>query len=390
MKPQFDQNVSGALLRWYDEHARDLPWRRTSDPYAIMVSEFMLQQTQVKTVIPYYRSFLERFPSFAHLANAPLERVLEAWKGLGYYRRARNLHAAAKAIVDRFGGEAPASWDEMRGLPGIGDYTAAAVLSIAYGKPYPVVDGNVIRVGARLLAADEPADSSRLRREIASGLAAIIPHDRPGDFNQAMMELGATLCSVQRPACERCPVTRYCRARAEGREVELPVPARRSKVKEERFHVLVLRMGGATLLVKRPEEGLLAGLWEFPRAALGDEGAKTPERIFPVLASLGVIEESPAPDLGSEAKLRGDLIGGVRIERLGTVDHRFSHLIWRLDVLRVEVSASHRMDAAERPEGTGRWTPDSMVDTMALPKVMQNVWELVKAHESERDVRRRA
>jgi len=362
----FHPAIAERLLAWYDEHARDLPWRRTRDPYKILVSEIMLQQTQVKTVLPYYEAFVRRFPSVSALARAPVDEVLEVWKGLGYYRRARNLHAAAQAVVERFGGRVPDTWEEMIGLPGIGAYTAAAVLSIAYGKPYPVVDGNVIRVGARLLADEEPADSVRLKRRIFSGLSQVIPVERPGDFNQALMELGATVCSVRRPVCAACPIAAHCAARASGRAEELPVPARRATVREDRFTVIVARLGQATLLVRRPEDGLLAGLWEFPRAASVPEGEDEKDFVRAALHAAG----AGAVDVRY-------------VERAGAVVHRFSHLEWRMEVLRVELAAATRASgAAERAASDARWVSAAELEALALPRAMQKVWETAKAFDA--------
>lgn len=253
-------DISTALLRHFDAHRRELPWRGRSDPYAIWVSEVMLQQTRVETVGPYYERWLERFPDLDALADAELDDVLRAWQGLGYYSRARNLHRAARLVRERHGGAVPSDPAALRELPGVGEYTAGAVASIAHGVPVPAVDGNVRRVLARLFDLEAPAPA-RLRT-LAAGL---VPAHRPGDFNQAMMELGATICTPRSPRCERCPVARWCRARELGVQEERPRRMRKGPVPEMAVETTVLaRTDGTVLLVRRPEEGLLGGLWEFP------------------------------------------------------------------------------------------------------------------------------
>lgn len=249
------------LLDHYDRHRRDLPWRLEKDPYRIWVSEVLLQQTRVETVVPFYRRWMERFPTLEALAEADREEVMAVWSGLGYYRRARNLHAAARLVRDR-GGALPSEPRELSALPGIGRYTAGAVASIAFGRPEPAVDGNVRRVLARLFDLDRPT---------AGGLEALarelVPDDRPGDFNQALMELGATVCRPRRPACEACPLGSLCRARECGTVECRPGSRRRPEVPRFAVGTAVLSSTeGRFLLARRPEDGLLGGTWEFPGA----------------------------------------------------------------------------------------------------------------------------
>ncbi len=216
------RDLARPLLAWFDRHKRDLPWRRTSDPYRIWVSEIMLQQTQVDRVIGYYERFIEAFPTVEALANAPLDDVLRLWEGLGYYSRARNLHAAAQTVVREHGGAFPRSYEALRALPGIGEYTAGAVLSIACGVPTPAVDANAIRVLARLFAIEGDASKGQVRRRITELALQVLPADRPGDFNQALMELGALICIPGRPGCLICPLTDACEARARGLQERIP------------------------------------------------------------------------------------------------------------------------------------------------------------------------
>lgn len=269
-----DEALAVALLGWYRERARDLPWRRTSDPYAIWVSEVMLQQTRVDTVIPYYERFMARWPDVADLAAAELDHVLEAWSGLGYYRRARQLHQAATEVVDRHGGELPHTAEELVGLTGVGRYTAGAIASIAYGQATPLVDGNVIRVLSRLFGFDEDMRTAKGQRRVWERAGQLVVDDAPGDFNQALMELGATVCRPKRPRCDACPLADACVARRQERTAELPVL---SKKKPPTAHSLVAAVvkdrKGRVLLAQRVRDGLFGGLWEPPMVA-GEELAR--------------------------------------------------------------------------------------------------------------------
>jgi A/G-specific adenine glycosylase len=260
------------LLRWYDAHRRLLPWRVRPDPYGVLVSELMLQQTRVATVIPYYECFLARFPTIEDLARAPVDQVLAAWSGLGYYRRARHLHAAARRILSEHGGRFPRSANAVRDLPGVGRYTAGAIRSIAFGEPEPVVDGNAARVLARLLALDGDPRAAPAAGRLWAAAADLVDRRRPGDFNQALMELGATVCTPASPDCPICPWSPDCRARREGRQAEIPARRARAATAVERAAAAVFRRSGRCLLVQRREPGLLEGLWELP----GDGGGGAP------------------------------------------------------------------------------------------------------------------
>ncbi|MEZ4440833.1 MAG: A/G-specific adenine glycosylase [Polyangiaceae bacterium] len=258
------------LLAWFDRRARDLPWRRTRDPYAIWVSEIMLQQTRVDTVIPYYERFLARFPTPQALADAEVEEVLRHWSGLGYYRRARQLHLAAGEVVARYGGELPDSAEKLTDLPGIGRYTAGAIASIAHGEATPVVDGNVIRVLSRYCALEGDMRSQKGQKEVWARAAELLDEARPGDFNQAVMELGATVCTPRQPSCAECPLALGCRARREGRVEELPRLAPKKKPRREPLQAAVVTRADRVLLAQRGPDGLFAGLWEPPMIAVGD------------------------------------------------------------------------------------------------------------------------
>lgn len=264
--------VRAALLAWYRHGHRDLPWRRLDDPYAIWISEIMLQQTRVETVKDYFRRFMARFPTPTDLAAAELDEVLTHWSGLGYYARARNLHAAAREIADRHGGRFPDDPAAVRALPGIGPYTAGAILSIAFGQRAAIVDGNVVRVLSRLVAEGGAPDATPVKRRLWQLAEALVPppgeggRNDPGDFNQALMELGATICVPQRPSCLVCPLSPHCAARKTGYPERYPGKKRERAVPMVDVVTLLLRRAdtGEVLLLRRPPAGLWGGLWEPP------------------------------------------------------------------------------------------------------------------------------
>jgi A/G-specific adenine glycosylase len=256
--------IRARLKSWYQKNQRPLPWRKTDNPYLIWVSEVMLQQTQVNTVIPYYQKFIRRFPDVRRLAKAELQDVLKIWEGLGYYARARNLHKAAGVVVEKFGGTVPGSWDEFRSLSGVGDYIASAVLSIAFNTPYPVVDGNVKRVLARVMAMDALVNQSSSDKRFRETAGALLDHDDPGAFNQAVMELGALVCKPFKPECRACPLKSQCLAFKRKQVVSYPKSLERPASPVRHLAIGVICKNGKALIVRRPENGLLGGLWEFP------------------------------------------------------------------------------------------------------------------------------
>ncbi|MFO7172476.1 MAG: A/G-specific adenine glycosylase [Bacillota bacterium] len=343
-------DLTEALLQWYRRHRRDLPWRQTRDPYRIWVSEVMLQQTRVETVIPYYLRWLERFPTVADLAAAPEEEVLKAWEGLGYYSRARNLHRAAREVVARYGGAIPDDPEAFARLPGVGRYTAGAVMSIAFGRPLPAVDGNVLRVMSRLFAVDEPITRPGTRRRVEALVAGFIPADAAGDFNQALMELGATLCLPGAPDCPRCPVAAWCRARAEGRQQELPRREAKAPPRPETVLAGVIEDGGRYLLARRPRAGLLGGLWEFPSVPFA--GGAAPE---------AALAEGLRQRLGVAVA-----VGGL----LTRVEHVFSHRRWDLLAFRCTLAPG-----SPRPEDREdlRWLSPRELGAVPLPAAFQKV-----------------
>ena len=256
------------LLRWYDQNKRELPWRQTQDPYRIWISEIILQQTRVAQGWAYFLRFIERFPDLQTLALAQEDEVLLLWQGLGYYSRARNLYAAARIIYTQHQGHFPTPWEAVRALPGIGEYTASAICSFAYGQPTAVVDGNVYRVLGRLFGVDTPIDSTAGKKKFAQLANSLISHQRPGDYNQAIMDFGATACTPQKPVCQNqrtlCPFAERCQALALNQVDDLPVKTKKTTVKTRYFHYLHLRKEGVSWLYKRTQDDIWRHLYEFP------------------------------------------------------------------------------------------------------------------------------
>jgi len=282
------QRLARKWIRWFDRHARDLPWRRMRDPYAIWISEIMLQQTQVKTVIPYYERWMKALPTVADFARAKPERALKLWEGLGYYRRARLAHSAARIIVKKHAGRFPETFGGVLALPGVGRSTAGAICSIAFNQPAPVLDGNVIRVLSRLLGIAGDPRSKNVKTKLwraAEALAAAA--GEPSRLNQGMMELGALVCLPRRPGCPACPLRRDCFAWRRKRVGEFPAPTPRAAVTRRRFIALVARDGGRLLVRRRPAGVVNAGLWEFPNVEVGVNIKNPPARVAPFKLAAG-------------------------------------------------------------------------------------------------------
>ena len=258
------QKLPDALLPWYKQNARRLPWRQDTEPYHIWLSEIMLQQTRVEAVRAYYLRFLEQLPDIHALAAAPESRLLKLWEGLGYYNRARNLQKAARVIETQYGGRFPGRYEEIRALPGIGPYTAGAIASICFGLPCPAVDGNVMRIITRMTENDAPIDRMQTKTEIAAQLEKVYPKNDCGQFTQALMELGATVCTPKSPKCTACPASSFCRAYKNGTVMQYPVKQPKKEKRLEERTVFLLQCGDRYALTKRTESGLLAGLWQLP------------------------------------------------------------------------------------------------------------------------------
>jgi A/G-specific adenine glycosylase len=258
-------SFSGPLTEWYHTHKRDLPWRKTNDPYKIWVSEIMLQQTRVDTVIPYYNRFLDAFPTVHDLADASQQQVLKLWEGLGYYSRGRNLHHAAQQVVNEYGGAVPSTYKEITSLKGIGPYTASAILSIAFQKKYAVVDGNVVRVVTRFNAIETDIRKSSVKKDVQNFMDEAVPDSNPGDFNQAVMELGATVCTPSNPICSSCPLQMECQAWNTAQTDTIPYKSPAKKVPHHQIAVgIIVNENNEVLIALRPQDSMLGGLWEFP------------------------------------------------------------------------------------------------------------------------------
>lgn len=297
------------LLTWYEKGKRDLPWRKTRDPYKIWVSEVMLQQTRVETVIPYWHRFIDKFPTLQALAYAPEEDVLKSWEGLGYYSRVRHLQAAVREVEEKYKGQIPDTYEEIAKLPGVGSYTAGAILSIAYDVDVPAVDGNVLRVLARLFLIEEDISRMRVRKDFETLAQFLIPPGRAASFNQALMELGATICIPKSPRCQQCPLQGLCKGYSEGVQGELPVKGKKKPPRPVNVIACIIRTGEKALINKRPEKGLLAGMWEFPSGEK-NESLTIEENIHQITGKIG----QPVHDFSFFAQ----------------VEHTFSHIHWSL------------------------------------------------------------
>lgn len=342
------------LVGWFEQEMRDLPWRENQDPYRVWVSEIMLQQTRVDTVIPYYNRFMEQFPTIEALANAPEDQVLKAWEGLGYYSRARNLQAAVREVHETYSGIVPDNPKEISALKGVGPYTAGAILSIAYDKPEPAVDGNVMRVMSRILSIYDDIAKPASRKIFESAVRELIYKENPSYFNQALMELGAIVCTPTSPSCFLCPVQIHCAAFEEGSQQELPVKSKKKAAKTvELLTVIAENNKGEVLVTQRPEQGLLANMWEFP--SFEKDGADARGQMTELLCS----------DYHVEAV--------VNNEEWMVQDHIFTHLIWKMQVGRATVNES---DIA-LPEQT-KWVSKDEIEKLAMPvshRKIANRWK---------------
>lgn len=332
------------LLAWYSRNARVLPWRENTDPYRVWVSEIMLQQTRVEAVIPYYQRFLRTLPTLRDLAECEEPLLLKLWEGLGYYTRVRNLQKAALTICEKYGGVFPDDFEAIRSLPGIGDYTAGAISSIAFGKPTPAVDGNVLRVLSRVTEDERDIADASVKKEYTERLRRIYPKEGCGDFTQSLMELGAIVCLPNgEPQCARCPLQKICRAHLSARETELPVKAAKKERRVEKMTVFLLKDGEYIALQRRPDSGLLAGMWQFPNAS-------------------GFLNENEAKQF-----LTGQGITVKTLTRAPEYRHIFTHIEWKMRVCLTEC------------EGMGEYTAVTLRqlrEEIALPAAFGQLLEL--------------
>ncbi len=312
--------LSSRLLQWYRQHGRTLPWRDHPDAYAVWVSEIMLQQTRVETVIPYFEKWMKKFPDVKTLANASERDVLTAWEGLGYYSRARNLHQAAKVVAEKFNGQLPRDLAELRSLPGIGRYTVGAIASMAFGLNEPTLDGNLRRVFSRLFDISEFADSPAGEKKLWELAAENLPKDQAGDYNQALMDLGATICQPKNPRCLMCPLMEICESRKNGTQALRPVLKPKKTIPHYIHAAGVIINRGRVLLAQRPSDGLLGGMWEFPNGRVEENPAKELTKVLNATYSLKVTHRG----------LR------QKKEALGIIQHAYTHFKVTVHAFRCE------------------------------------------------------
>ncbi len=333
-------SLTSPLLSWFSRNARSMPWRDDPTPYHVWISEIMLQQTRVSAVIPYYERFLRELPTVADLAACDEERLMKLWEGLGYYSRARNLRKAAIKIMEEFGGVFPSDYASVRGLPGIGDYTAGAILSIAFGRPEPAVDGNVLRVWTRILGNDSDIMAEDTRKACREHLRALMPEGKTSEYTQGLMELGATVCLPNGvPLCDRCPANCFCVAKEKDLIDRLPVKSKTKPRRIEERTVFFFFHDGKVALRRRPRKGLLSGLWEFPNELRGFDPAEW-----------GI---SDLPSVGGESSF-------------GSNKHVFSHIEWHMD------SRVYRLPSSDLPAGFVWVSAEDLRDSYAVPAAFQS------------------
>lgn len=355
-----------AFLTWYQQEKRNLPWRYNHDPYRIWISEIMLQQTRVDTVIDYFYRFMEQFPTIQDLANAPEDKLLKVWEGLGYYSRARNIQAAAKQIMEEFNGVFPSIVDEIRSLKGIGPYTAGAISSIAFEIPEPAIDGNVMRVVSRLFCIEADIAKASSRKPFDEAMRKIISQDQPGDFNQAMMDLGSSICTPTSPQCESCPIQSYCQAYREDRQTDFPVKSKKLKPKDVYYVAGIIENKQQELfLQQRPETGLLANMWLFPleevtAARFKELQEQYDPSAWDLFSSSLVAEDSP--DFFPEQAV----VWQKKV--LGEVKHVFSHLRWHILVFYGRSTAALTIE--------GQWVKPNDFENYVFPKPQQKMLEV--------------
>ncbi|MBC1524430.1 A/G-specific adenine glycosylase [Listeria booriae] len=344
-----------SLIDWYETNKRILPWRENTEAYRIWVSEIMLQQTKVDTVMPYFDRFMEWFPTMKDFADAPEERILKAWEGLGYYSRVRNLQTAMKTVVYEMNGIVPNDLEGILALKGVGPYTAGAVLSIAYEKAEPAVDGNVMRVISRVLEIDEDIMKQKTRKTFEKALYTLIDPDKPGEFNQGLMEIGALVCTPKKPMCLICPLQSFCEAHQKGEEEKYPVKIKKTKVKKVFLSSVIVKQGEEQFIIEqRPDTGLLANLWQFPTVP------KTDNQEALKLAFL--------QEYGIELQLESEPITHVK--------HIFSHLVWEVDVFVAQAITTQPSDLKLKT------VTKAEMEHLAFPVPYQKMWQAFQKGET--------
>ncbi|MGD9503467.1 MAG: A/G-specific adenine glycosylase [Syntrophobacteraceae bacterium] len=356
-EPEFE-TFQASLLRWFDASARDLPWRRNPSPYAVWISEIMLQQTQVKTVLPYFLRWMKRFPDVEVLSRATSEEILKHWEGMGYYSRAESIRRTALELAANHGGALPRSYDELLKLPGIGPYTAGAIMSFAFNEPCPVLDVNVERVLVRVFNIEGRVKEASVHKLLVEKALRLIPEGNSGGFNQAMMELGATVCSAQKPRCPECPVRRHCESLRLGVVDHRPEPDKPKRTTPLQVAIGVLAHDGGILIQKRPPTGLMAGLWEFPG---------------------GKVEPGETPEDALEREFLEELELGVHAAgKIATIRHSYTSFKVTLHAFDCRLRDGGRRDPVLHSAVEARWVEPGALDEYAFPSANRKLINLLK------------
>ncbi|WP_277904529.1 A/G-specific adenine glycosylase [Enterococcus lactis] len=371
------------FIQWYEQEKRNLPWRYNRDPYRIWISEIMLQQTRVDTVIDYFYRFMEWFPTIEELATAPEEKLLKAWEGLGYYSRARNIQAAAKQIMSEFDGKMPQTPEEISSLKGIGPYTTGAIASIAFGLPEPAVDGNVMRVVSRLFCIEADIAKASSRKIFDEAMRKIIDETYPGEFNQAMMDLGSAICTPTSPKCEACPIQAFCLANKRGIQTSFPVKTKKAKPKDVYYISAALQNhSGAYYFEERDSQKLLANMWTFPMVEVTQEEYVRLKKGWEAKREVDLFDDLVAED-GKELPFEKQELFIWQTRHLGEVTHVFSHLKWH--VLLFYGRATEEAEQEFTENKTSKWLKPAAFDSVVFPKVQMKLVEQLEKNRNNRN-----
>lgn len=371
------------FIQWYEQEKRNLPWRYNRDPYRIWISEIMLQQTRVDTVIDYFYRFMEWFPTIEELATAPEEKLLKAWEGLGYYSRARNIQAAAKQIMSEFDGKMPQTPEEISSLKGIGPYTTGAIASIAFGLPEPAVDGNVMRVVSRLFCIEADIAKASSRKIFDEAMRKIIDEKYPGEFNQAMMDLGSAICTPTSPKCEACPIQAFCLANKRGIQTSFPVKTKKAKPKDVYYISAALQNhSGAYYFEERDSQKLLANMWTFPMVEVTQEEYERLKKGWEAKREVDLFDDLVAED-GKELPFEKQELFIWQTRHLGEVTHVFSHLKWH--VLLFYGRATEEAEQEFTENKTSKWLKPAAFDSVVFPKVQMKLVEQLEKNRNNRN-----
>ena len=371
------------FIQWYEQEKRNLPWRYNRDPYRIWISEIMLQQTRVDTVIDYFYRFMEWFPTIEELANAPEEKLLKAWEGLGYYSRARNIQAAAKQIMSEFDGEMPQTPEEISSLKGIGPYTTGAIASIAFGLPEPAVDGNVMRVVSRLFCIEADIAKASSRKIFDEAMRKIIDEKHPGEFNQAMMDLGSAICTPTSPKCEACPIQAFCLANKRGIQTSFPVKTKKAKPKDVYYISAALQNhSGAYYFEERDSQKLLANMWTFPMMEVTQEEYERLKKEWETKPEIDLFDDLVAEEEQNLPFEKQELFVW-QTRHLGEVTHIFSHLKWHVLLFYGRATEGAEQEFTENK--TSKWLKPDAFDSVAFPKVQMKLVDQLEKNRNNRN-----